>query len=120
VKKVLIVDDEVALTTLLKANLEAAGRFEVQTENRGAAAVRAAQRLKPDIVLLDIMMPDLEGTEVLNRLRQVASLREVPVIFLTATLMEGETAAGGENYSFLPKPIEADSLIAAIDDLIGQ
>ena len=119
-KRVLIVDDEVALTTLLKANLESTGRFEAQTENRGAAAVRAAQRFKPDIVLLDIMMPDMEGTEVLNRMRQTASLREVPVIFLTATLMEGESGAGGENYTFLPKPIEADALIAAIDDLIGQ
>jgi len=83
-KKILVVDDEVSLTRMLKRNLEATGRYEVCEENFGARALEAARAFGPDLIVLDVMMPDADGGEVASRLGEDPRLRDVPVIFLTA------------------------------------
>ena len=117
-KKVLLVDDEESLTKLIKLNLEATGQFEVSIENRGTEAVKAAKVFKPDVILLDVVMPDMEGSEVAQRLKEDPALRSIPIIFLTATVTAEEVSQsggmiGGE--AFLAKPVNVQQLVDAIE-----
>ncbi len=118
-KKVLLVDDEESLTKLIKLNLEATGQFEVSIENRGTEAVKAARAFKPDIILLDVVMPDMEGSEVAQRLKEDGALKSVPIIFLTATVTAEEVSQAGGTIGgemFLAKPVNVQQLV----DAIGQ
>ena len=69
-QRILVVDDEPSITRLLKLNLEQTGRYEVRVENLGARAYEAAQEFMPDLVLLDIMMPDMDGSDVAASLKE--------------------------------------------------
>ncbi len=113
--KVLIIDDEAALAELTMIWVQAAG-YEAVIAHGGVAGLAAAQIHRPDIVLLDIMMPDLDGFEVSRRLKQDPNLARVPVIFLSAKVQETarrEATAAGAMY-FLSKPYEGPDLISAI------
>ena len=68
-KRILVVDDETSITRLLKMNLELIGNFEVREENSGAHAIEAAREFKPDLILLDVMMTDMDGGEVAAALK---------------------------------------------------
>ena len=122
-KRILVVDDEPAFTHLLKHSLESAGYYEVGEENHAAWAAESARAFDPDLVVLDIMMPDLDGTEVAERLRADRALREVPVIFMTALVTgedapEGSCSRGGQ--TFLPKSVTLERLIDCIEEKIGH
>src|SRR5437867_3684796 len=80
-KKILIVDDEVSFTRLLKLNLEQNGAFEVRVENRAMAAVASAREFKPDLVLLDVIMPQLDGGQVASRFKADPLLTTFPSSF---------------------------------------
>lgn len=122
-KRILVVDDEPEFTNLLKLSLESHGYYEVQEEN-DAEHVRAAARLfDPDAILLDIMMPQLEGNEVAAALKADPITRDVPVIFLTALVSQddaplGTCSSGG--HTFLPKDIRLDRLMACIDEKVAK
>src|SRR2546425_9655292 len=73
-KKILVVDDEVTITRLLKLNLEKTGAYLVREENRGAKAYATAREFKPDLILLDVMMPDLRSEEHTSELQSLAYL----------------------------------------------
>ena len=120
-KKILIIDDEPGLTQMLKLGLESAGKFQVRTENRGAMGVSAARQFHPDAVVLDIMMPDLEGTEVLSRIRDLPGGKNLPVIVLTGTLMKGETILSDpmKNSYFMAKPVDLEELLGALDSILA-
>jgi two-component system OmpR family response regulator len=110
---VLVVDDEPYITDLVRAALRLEG-FEVEVAGTGGAALEAGRRGGIDLVLLDVMLPDLEGVEVCRRWR--AEGVDVPVIFLTAReatedRIEG-LEAGGDDY--LPKPFSLDELVARV------
>ena len=83
-RKLLVVDDEVSLTRILKLNLEETGKYEVRTENRGSNTLNAALEFRPDLILLDIMMPDVIGSEVAEELLAEKELKDIKIIFLTA------------------------------------
>ena len=117
-KKILIIDDEVAFTEMVKLNLEATGRFVVKIENDPRTALQLAVSFFPDLILLDIIMPDIEGPDVIAMFREDPVLRDVPVIFLTATIRKNEAheqdgLIGGR--SFLAKPCSVNELVSAID-----
>jgi two-component system, OmpR family, response regulator len=111
--RVLVVDDEPTILGLLSGSLRLAG-FEVVTAASGAEAVRAAARSRPDLVLLDVMMPDGDGFAALRRIRSGGS--EVPVIFLTARDEVTDRVrgfdAGGDDY--VTKPFSLDELLGRI------
>ena len=111
--RLLVVDDEATILELLSGSLRLAG-FEVMTASSGAEAVRAAASGRPDLVLLDVMMPDGDGFEALRRIRSGGG--EVPVIFLTARdevpdRVEG-FAVGADDY--VTKPFSLDELLGRI------
>lgn len=120
-KKILIVDDEADLTMLVKLNLEKTGRYEVRTENRALKALAAGREFKPDLVLLDVMMPDLDGGDVLAQFKDDANLKSVPVVFLTATVLKEDLAKQGGTiggHPFIPKPFRAEVLLEKIEKML--
>ena len=122
-KKVLLVDDDAAVTRLLKEMLELTGRFEVLTENNGSLALATARRFRPQVIFLDINMPDMEGSAAAEQIKADPILARVPVVFLTGAVTSqeigGDTGViGGQ--TFLPKPVTSAQLVACIDKLIGS
>ncbi|MBD0744158.1 response regulator transcription factor [Streptomyces sp. CBMA152] len=117
--RVLVVDDEAALSELLSMALRYEG-WEVRSAGDGAGAVRAARDFRPDVVILDIMLPDMDGLAVLGRLRR--ELPDVPVLFLTAKdAVEDRIAgltAGGDDY--VTKPFSLEEVVARLRGLIRR
>ena len=117
--RALIVDDEATLADLLSIALRHEG-WKVETALTGQAALRTASDLRPDVVVLDLMLPDLSGLEVLRRLR--IDQPEVPVLFLTAKdAVEDRIAgltAGGDDY--VTKPFSLEEVIARLRGLLRR
>ena len=86
--RIIVVDDEPDFTMLVRAHLESLGHFNVHEENDSTNAVRAAREFDPDLILLDIMMPEMDGSEVAAHLCADSRLADVPVIFLTALVQK--------------------------------
>jgi two-component system, OmpR family, response regulator len=117
--RVLVVDDEPSLAELLASVLRYEG-WEIQTAGTGASAVRAAREFRPDAVVLDIMLPDFDGLEVLRRIR--TELPHVCVLFLTARdAVEDRVAgitAGGDDY--VTKPFSLEEVLARLRGLLRR
>jgi CheY-like chemotaxis protein len=122
-KRILVVDDEVRMTRMLKLTLEKQGKFEVRTENKGSNAVAAARSFKPDLILLDIIMPDMGGEDIAAKIKEDEKLSNVKIIFLTSLLTNDETGSKGKKigrFVFLAKPVRADDLIYCIENQINN
>jgi len=121
VYRVLVVDDEEPIQELLKYNLERDG-YEVKTAGDGMKAVDIARKFKPDLVLLDIMMPKMDGVETCRLLREQPELQKTFIVFLTARSEEySEVAAfdvGADDY--ITKPIKPRALISRIGALFRR
>src|SRR5450756_1130580 len=89
-KRILVVDDEPAMTRMIKLNLEQTGRYEVRTENLGRMAIAAAREFRPDLILLDLMMPDMLGSDISAQLQADPELRAIKFVFLTAMVTKEE------------------------------
>jgi len=117
--RVLVVDDEQTLSDLLAMALRYEG-WDVRSATDGAGAIRQAREFRPDAVVLDIMLPDLDGLEVLRRMR--ADAPEVPVLFLTAKdAVEDRVAgltAGGDDY--VTKPFSLEEVVARLRGLMRR
>ena len=85
-KRILLVDDEKSFTNLLKLNLEETGSYEVRVENWAEDAYTAAKEFKPDLILLDIIMPRMPGGNVAAQIKEDTDLRNTPIVFLTAAV----------------------------------
>jgi two-component system, OmpR family, response regulator len=117
--RVLVIDDEPSICELLSMALRYEG-WDVRTAHDGTDAVRAAREFRPDAVVLDVMLPDMDGLEVLRRLRADAPL--VPVVFLTAKdALEDRIAgltAGGDDY--VTKPFSLEEVAARLRGLLRR
>ena len=121
-KRILIVDDERSITRLLKLNLEKTGAYAVRAENQGSKAFDAAREFQPHLILLDVMMPDLDGGRVAAQL-QNSSLKSIPIVFLTAAVRKEEVDArqgtiGGA--PFIAKPGNVKSILAIIEENLNK
>ena len=122
-KKILVVDDETSITRMIKLNLERTGKYEVHTENEGSRAIPAARKFRPDMIFLDVMMPDKSGDEIAAELKEDANLSGTPFVFLTAIVTRDEAEqSGGEiaGNTFLAKPVKTQELLETIERFLGE
>jgi two-component system OmpR family response regulator len=120
--RVLLVDDEPSFTRMLKMSLEKRG-FEVMTENNGAYAPTVAEDFLPNVIFLDVIMPDVDGGDVAARIRSIPTLAGVPIVFLTAGVSKETTRAkgnviGGQKY--LAKPVTVDDVVLCIEQQLKR
>lgn len=115
-KRILVVDDEIGFTRLVSLNL--AYQYFVRVENSPEQALAAALEFKPDLILLDVMMPKMDGGELASQIRSHADLKDVPIVFLTAAAARGEVSSRGGQIGglpFLAKPVSVPDLRACIE-----
>jgi DNA-binding response OmpR family regulator len=118
--RILVVDDEEKIVSLLKRQMENAG-FEVQTATRGADALDAVHQQKPDIMVLDLRMPDMSGNQVCWIIRQVYDAKRLPIVILTAAELGAEELrqqAHGAN-AYLNKPCEFSEVLQTVRSLLA-
>lgn len=117
-KRILIVDDESGFTRLLKLTLEQTGKYIVCEENDGTQARETACEFKPDLILLDIVMPKIDGGDVASQIRADPFLQDVRIVFLTAIVSKKEAGGGGliGGFPFLAKPVTLEGLMQRIDE----
>ena len=115
--RILVIDDNRDFTYSAKLGLERTGRYSVWEENEPARAHQTAQRVKPDLILLDIAMPETDGGEVAARIESDPMLQRSPIVFLTALVMKAEARSGLhiQGHPFLAKPISIPELIDGIE-----
>lgn len=122
VYKILVVDDEKDIVDILKYNLEKENEFTVITASDGKEAIDKAVYEKPNLILLDIMMPELNGFEVCKRLKTYPETTKIPVIFLTAKENEIDEIIGLELGAddYIQKPISPRKVIARVKSVIRR
>jgi excisionase family DNA binding protein len=119
-RKVLVVDDDVELVELICTVLEGDGRFETKSVNNGFDAGMMVREYRPDLIVLDVMLPDINGKEVCVRVRNDSSLEDVKIICISGMVETDKItelmAAGADD--FLQKPFETDRLIERLCRLL--
>jgi CheY-like chemotaxis protein len=121
-RRILIVDDDGESTHLVKVLLEKAGHYLVLEENNGTKAHQSARNFRPDVILLDIMMPETDGAEVAAQIEADPELKGTPIIFITALVTEPEAKTGLriEGHRSLAKPINIPELINRIEESLPR
>jgi two-component system, OmpR family, response regulator len=116
-RRILIVDDDANSTHLVKILLERSGPYLVLEENDATKADQAAHDFKPDVILLDIVMPKMDGGELATQIESDRELHDTPIIFLTALVTHGEAKSGlhVQGHPLVAKPISIPELIDAIE-----
>ena len=122
-KKLLVIDDEEYFCRAVKKAIEMKRDLQVLTATRGDEGLRLARTQKPDLILLDIVMPGMMGTQVAEELLQDPVTASIPVIFVTAIVKKEETGRargflGGR--MFIAKPVVVDELLKKIDSLLSS
>src|SRR5882757_9480497 len=116
--KILIIDDEVGFTKLTKLAMT---DFEVCEENVSTRALETARKFQPDLILLDVIMPDFDGGDIAAQIHADPALKNVPILFLTAIIKEKEAEKqqlfGG--YPFIAKPVTPEKLIENIEKYLA-
>jgi CheY-like chemotaxis protein len=122
--RILIIDDEPDFTALLKANLEEVGNFEVMEVNDSSKALKAAQEFMPELCVIDVVMPGMDGGDVVAQFRADPQLKDIAVVMLTALVEEnpdtpdGETQTGG--LPFVSKTSEFGTILSCIEKHIEE
>lgn len=119
-RRILIVDDNVALSQMLKTQLDEIGGFVVEVQNQSTAAIATGREFRPDLAILDVMMPEIDGGHLAALMKEDPILRDVPIIFLTGSVRREEVEGrhgiiGG--MPFLAKPAKLDDLLGLINKL---
>lgn len=120
-KKILIADDEVDIVSMLSMRLKAQG-YEILIAPTGPEAIARTLRDKPDLILLDIKMPGLDGYDVIEGLKKLVETSKIPIIFVSALPRE-EVARkakelGAEDY--IPKPFKSEEVVAKVKHVLGE
>lgn len=119
--KILIIDDMEDILFSLKKALENMGQYQVTITNSGRQGLVLAPQIMPDLIILDIMMPDLNGWQVNKTLKQNPATKNIPVIFLTAKSDDLSKAMGSQSAdAFIVKPIKAEELDDTIQLILNS
>jgi len=121
VAKILVAEDERDIRDLIEFTLQFAGH-EVITASNGEMAVEVAQKTLPDLILLDIRMPKMTGYEACRVLKDIDTVADIPVVFLSAHGQEAQIDAGLEAgaYEYIVKPFAPDQLSKRVDEILTQ
>lgn len=122
-KRILIVDDEESFTRLLKLNLEAGGTYRVRTENHAPHALSAVREFRPDLVFLDVMMPEMDGGDIASAMQADPEMKNIPIVFLTAAVKKEEVKSRGGvvgGFPYLAKPVDLEAVIACLRQQLGR
>ena len=122
-RRILLIDDEETFADTMKLYLEKTGCFTVRVEYRGDRGIVAAKEFLPELIILDVIMPDQDGGAIAAQLKEEPELRKIPIVFLTAVVSreEARTQAGligGQ--LFIPKPMSAKDVLAIINQQLGM
>jgi CheY-like chemotaxis protein len=118
-KRILVIDDEPSITRAMKVNLERTGAYAVRAENHSDRALATARQFQPDLIFLDVMMPEMDGGAVAEQFRADPDLKKVPLVFLTAIVTRQETGENGANIggqAFIAKPLNLEALTKCIEE----
>lgn len=120
-KKILVVDDETQLVDMIKMRLEA-NNYEVITANDGQEALQKARSQSPDLIILDLMLPKLDGYKVCRMLKFDEKYKSIPIIMLTARVQETDKKMGEEvgAEAYIIKPFESQALLSKIEELLEK
>lgn len=115
-KRIVIADDDPVILRLIQVNLELEG-YEVLTANNGEEAVDVATAERPDLIILDIMMPRLDGYQACERLKAADATKDIPVIFLSAKAQQGDIEKGRSFgvAAYLTKPFDPTELLEVVE-----
>lgn len=124
-RKILIVDDEEMICEFSRSILERTGRFDVSVSTDPKKGVELAQSLIPDLIILDVNMPGLDGGDIANILAADASTKDIPIVFLTGLLRKDEESSVGGMVDrgravYIAKPISSSELIEAVETYVGK
>lgn len=121
ISKVLLVDDEPHIRRIGELSLKKVGNWKVTLAANGSEALEAAERESPDVILLDVMMPGMDGAETLKRLRSNELTAKIPVIFMTAKVQNHEVDRyrGAGAVGVIPKPFDPMTLPSQIVQILS-
>ena len=113
--RVLVVDDDAVIVRLLEVNFRLSG-FEVETATRGEEALRKATELRPDVIVMDVMMPGLDGWAVTERLREEPGTAETPIVLLSARVRDDDRSRGYALgvVDYVNKPFDPTDLVEVV------
>jgi CheY-like chemotaxis protein len=120
-RRILMVDDDVMLLSAMKRYLDGTGRFEVRTEHTSPKAKAAVAEFHPELIILDVIMPNMDGGDVATMLRDDPRTRDIPVIFLTSMVSQEQVQAQNgliAGHPFVAKPAKMKELLQRIDDCL--
>ena len=120
-KRIIIIDDDARNIFALEATLRASG-FICETFQDAIEAIKVLQKVTCDIILIDMMMPEMDGYEAIPKLRQITGLAHIPIIAVTAQAMAGDRekciAAGANDY--ISKPIDVDRMLSVLNEQLTE
>jgi CheY-like chemotaxis protein len=122
-KRILAVDDQASNTRLMKLHLEQTNDYVVREENSANAALAAAEEFQPDLILLDVMMPGMDGGELAACFQANPKLKDVPIVFLTAVVTKGEVELGNGlvgGFPYLAKPVVLSEVLTCLKLHLGR
>lgn len=126
-KKILVVDDEEVTLTLLRKNLSGHG-FDIIEAATGEDAVKKARKHNPDLILMDIMLPDFDGAEAIKKIHEMPSTKDTKVMFLSSIASKNDAEieetskikVGDEHYEIFAKPINFEELLQKIEKVLSE
>jgi len=121
--RILVIDDEQDFSALFKENLEDSGNYQVLTENDPTKAVARAQEFQPDLIFVDVVMPSMDGGDVVSALRREARFSRTPILMLTALVEEDPSKPTGESVSggltFVSKTTALEKILALVEKTLA-
>lgn len=120
-KRILLVDDDADFTDVLRITLQLDGYYEVEVQNDAAHALTTARQFEPDLIVLDVMMPEFDGTDVAATLRADPRFAHTPIVFMTALVAgaDGVSTHGRGGHAYLPKQMPTDELIDYLEERLA-
>jgi PleD family two-component response regulator len=121
-KKILVVDDSKTALMMEREILERRTSYQCVTASDGREAVEKAQQERPDLILMDVVMPNMNGFEACKMMRQQASTREIPIVLVTTRGEESYMEAGFQSgcNDYITKPIDSAELVALLQSYLGE